>query len=136
MNFGLDLRATSSVRISETKRDFGVGPKPRCSSCSTQRSRNRSMMHPNKPWLVEPKCGVWNQIWCFTRLPEEQNVSYAIGYGGQADPPRRPQIPLDAPKSPINLSLTLLATKLIHQLILFKFNHLMLCIGPNTLSMG
>ena len=34
VNFDLDLRATSSVRISETKRDFGVGPKPRRSLCS------------------------------------------------------------------------------------------------------
>ena len=34
VNFDLDLRAASSVRISETKRDFGVGPKPQHSLCS------------------------------------------------------------------------------------------------------
>ena len=34
VNFDLEVRATSSVCISDTKRDFGVGPKPRRSSCS------------------------------------------------------------------------------------------------------
>ena len=37
---------------------------------------------PCKHWPLEPLCGVWNQIWCHTGLPEGKKELF----GGPADP--------------------------------------------------
>ena len=47
---------------------------------------------PSKPWLVEPICGVWNQIWCRTRLPEGQKSHIGVK--------QTPLTPLEPPQNP------------------------------------
>ena len=62
-----------------------------------------------KHWTVGPLCGVWNQIWCRTRLPEGLKVPCS----GQSDPllttldsPWPPLHPPNLPKSPQTLPVT------------------------------
>ena len=58
-----------------------------------------------KHWSFEPSCGVWNQIWCTTRL---QEVKKEI-FGGPADtswPPPWPPKPCPDPQNPAPTSQT------------------------------
>ena len=57
-----------------------------------------------KHWPVGPLCGVWNQIWCSTRLPEGQKSAPK----GSSRPPLTPLTPLnllsDPPYNQLNSS--------------------------------
>ena len=52
---------------------------------------------PSKAKLVEPICGVWNQIWCRTRLPEGQKNPTGV-----KQTPPDPLEPLLTPLDPPN----------------------------------
>ena len=61
---------------------------------------------PSEYWPVWPLCGVWNQIWCRTRLPEGLNVSYR----GKSDSPEPPWTTQKTPRLPQNPSVTIPTT--------------------------
>jgi len=60
---------------------------------------------PCKHWPFDPLCGVWNQIWCHTRLPEGTKEPVG-GIGDPSWPPPGPPKPCPDPQTPPKALLT------------------------------